>query len=216
MGILMKKIIIFDYNGVLVNDLDLHLEAFLELARRHNSNITREQMLEDFHITSREKSKKAIGSNDEKEIDAAQLEKEDIYIEMANKRGVLFPDTKETLEALSTNHELAIVSNSTQKQMRQVFPKDLLDKFKIVMTYEDIKKPKPDPSSINKVMEELGFEPEDTVFVGDSPNDMKTAQNAGVKAIGIDTGNDSEKELKDGGADVVIHSLKELLTKQEI
>jgi len=206
----MKKLIIFDYNGVLVDDLKVHEDAFVELARRHNPRITRQQIMEDFHLPSVEKTKRIIGNSDKLSIDEAQNEKEDIYIEMANKKGVLFPDTRETLEILDSKFALAINSNSTQRQIRQVFPAELLGRFKTVLTYEDIEKPKPDPSSLNMIMKNLGFNTEDTAYVGDTPSDMKAAKNAGVKAIGIDTGNNSEKELLDAGADVLVHSLKEL------
>jgi len=206
----MKKLLIFDYNGVLVDDLKVHEEAFMELAKRHDSKTTRQWIIDNMHTPSVFKTRMIIGSSDKSEVERAQLEKENIYIELANKKGVLFPETRETLERLAKDHILSIVSNSTQNQISSVFPKDLLDKFRVITTYEDIEKPKPDPSSLNKIMEKLGIGPEGTAYVGDSPTDMKTAKNAGVKAIGIDTGNDPAEALVKAGADVLIHSLKEL------
>ena len=52
---------------------------------------------------------------------------------------------------------------------------------------------------------------EECIYVGDSDVDMKTAQNAGVKSIGVAWGFRGEEELKSAGADYIIRTPQELV-----
>lgn len=47
---------------------------------------------------------------------------------------------------------------------------------------------KPDPEVVYEIVAEAGAKKEDVIYVGDSDVDMKTAANAGVKAIGVTYG----------------------------
>lgn len=47
---------------------------------------------------------------------------------------------------------------------------------------------KPDPLGICMAMTELGSSPEDTVYIGDSPGDIRAAHNAGVFSVAVSWG----------------------------
>lgn len=55
--------------------------------------------------------------------------------------------------------------------------------FDLVITILDVKKPKPHPESIEKIMETFHVDQRETVFVGDSEIDKQAADSAGVKFI---------------------------------
>ena len=69
---------------------------------------------------------------------------------------------------------------------------------------------KPDPASTLEVMQKLGVEPHECVFIGDSGMDMKTAKNAGCMALGVLWGFRSREELLENGADYLVESQEEL------
>lgn len=75
---------------------------------------------------------------------------------------------------------------------------------------EEIPK-KPDPAGALRIALELGLEPREIAFVGDSSVDMQTARNAGMFAIGVSWGFRPVAELWDNGAERVIDSPGELL-----
>ena len=60
-------------------------------------------------------------------------------------------------------------------------------------------------------MEELNSTKEKCLYVGDSPSDMITAQNANMKGVGVTWGFRDEDLLRESGADFIIKSPKELL-----
>ena len=70
---------------------------------------------------------------------------------------------------------------------------------------------KPDPVLVNLCMEQLGTPEELCCYCGDSNVDILTAQNAGILSIGAAWGFRGENELKEVGADEIIHSPLELL-----
>ena len=204
------KAVLFDYNGVLVDDLELHKQAYLELARRHHSKTTPQQLRTILGTTpSLAKIELIAGTRDPKVTGPLLKEKEDIYIELA-QNGVLFPSVERVLESLSQHYRLALITNSTRRQLKEVFPRRLLEKFKTLITYEDIEKPKPDPQSLREALKELWVTKQEACFVGDTPSDMEAAARAGIMAIGIPTGLHSRQQLLEAGADLVVDSLDDL------
>jgi phosphoglycolate phosphatase len=51
------------------------------------------------------------------------------------------------------------------------------------------------------------FDPADTVLIGDTPNDVQAAHEAGARVIAVATGNDTAVDLRDAGADTVFDDL---------
>ena len=69
---------------------------------------------------------------------------------------------------------------------------------------------KPDPTLLYKLMERLGATQEDTLFVGDSNVDIRTAKNGGLTGCGVLWGFRSREELEAAGADVIVSTPQEL------
>lgn len=57
--------------------------------------------------------------------------------------------------------------------------------FPVVITGDDVSRPKPDPEGILLAMRQLGAEPGNTMYVGDSSADIRAARAAGVTAVGV-------------------------------
>ena len=66
-------------------------------------------------------------------------------------------------------------------------------------------------ADVLRTIDELGSTPTRTAYVGDSPGDVKVAQNAGAFAIGVSWGYHHADELRAAQANVVIDSPEELL-----
>ena len=69
----------------------------------------------------------------------------------------------------------------------------------------------PDPTLLHKLMDRLGATREDTLFVGDSNVDIRTAKNGGLTGCGVLWGFRSREELETAGADVIVSTPQELL-----
>ncbi|MDH3976267.1 MAG: HAD family hydrolase [Deltaproteobacteria bacterium] len=71
----------------------------------------------------------------------------------------------------------------------------------------DTAKSKPEPDMIFQNLENLSIGNKETLFIGDSPVDLKTGENASVKTIAVPTGHHSKEMLLKAGATVVIEDL---------
>jgi phosphoglycolate phosphatase len=72
-------------------------------------------------------------------------------------------------------------------------------------------KAKPDPSSYLKLVEALGVEKDETIFVGDHPIDAQCAANAGVPFIAVRTGEVPDDNLREVGSLEIFSDVGEML-----
>ena len=70
---------------------------------------------------------------------------------------------------------------------------------------------KPDPTLLHRLMERMGASQENTLFVGDSDVDIRTAKNGGLTSCGVLWGFRSRQELEREGADYLVSTPEELL-----
>jgi len=113
------------------------------------------------------------------------------------------PSASKILEALlRLNVELACVTNSHRDITRQTLAIHGLDKyFKIVITADDVKKPKPAPDMLWVACRLLKVKPEQALFIGDTPSDKQAGAAAGCLFVGY--------KLK---ADIMIDDIYDLYT----
>lgn len=118
------------------------------------------------------------------------------------------PALLETLRARGV--KTAVVSNKAH-----VFSVELIRRFfgetvgPVYGTGNDLPR-KPDPTAVLRVMEELGVQPSETLYVGDSDVDMRTARNAGLDACGVLWGFRSKDVLAESGARFLAKDAHEL------
>lgn len=69
---------------------------------------------------------------------------------------------------------------------------------------------KPDPTLAIQIANKLQVACKDIFYVGDTPTDIKTAQNANMKSIGVLWGFRTRDELREQGADFIVETPNEL------
>lgn len=122
----------------------------------------------------------------------------------------LFPDTLSTLDALrGAGVKVGLVSNR-QFARNPVEYLGITDRFDVIIGLEDVTHAKPDPEPLLTALSRLGVEPARAVYVGDTDIDMKTAAAAGVRGIGVTTGNFGAEQHNAAGAWRVCGSLAEV------
>ncbi len=84
-------------------------------------------------------------------------------------------------------------------------------RFDAVIGHQDDTPLKPDPTSARQLMASLGVRPEECVYVGDTKVDMLTGRSAGMFTIGVTWGFREEQELRQHGAEAIIHEPMDLL-----
>jgi pyrophosphatase PpaX len=125
-----------------------------------------------------------------------------------------FEGVEELMETLSgEGRKLGIVTAKGRQTVDLAFAVLSLERyFDAVVTADMTDRHKPDPAPVLKALELLESEPADAAFVGDSPYDVAAGKAAGVFTVAVSWGKiHPEERLLEAGADVLVHSPKELL-----
>lgn len=125
----------------------------------------------------------------------------------------IYNGIQELLEELQKRGlRIAVASNkyqsATEKLMRHYFPNIVFDS---VLGQRDGIPVKPDPSIVHSILCAADITATDTLYIGDSGVDMQTAKNAGIESIGVTWGFRPAEELKVNGANHLVNSPKEIL-----
>ena len=130
----------------------------------------------------------------------------------ARHRPKLLPGARRVLSQLARRHALGLVSSGDRdrvhKQLREF---RLWDRFAARICSGDTRLRKPHPAPLRLALRHMGLRPSDTVYVGDSPEDLQMARSAGVRAaIAILGPFPTEKRLRAAKPDLLLESIAEL------
>jgi phosphoglycolate phosphatase len=204
------RAIIFDYNGVLVDDVKLHEETYWQAAKDTGFPVSRETIRKYISYAPAEKRKLFFGDISNRNWKRVVELKKEYYFEYAQKNNLLFPDAESALLSLSDKYCLALLSNTTNEYFQQVFPRHLISVFKETLFVEDVETPKPSPEPLREIMSRLKIASTYCCYVGDSMLDVRMAKKAGINMFAVATGDHSVDELIAAGANKVFKCLSEL------
>ena len=106
---------------------------------------------------------------------------------------------------------IAVLSNKADEMAGPVVEHYYPGVFPIVQGALPDLPTKPDPTLLYKLMERMGAKPEQTLFVGDSNVDIRTAKNGNLTSCGVLWGFRSRQELEAEGADYLAETPAELI-----
>lgn len=142
-------------------------------------------------------------SDDEKE--AALAEWKSRYQEFGRRKTVPYPNIIEMLEGLkSKGVKLGVLSNKFDAAVKDLAGFYFPATFDVAKGESPTCPRKPDPTGLLASIQEIGLNPSQVAYVGDSAGDIKTAKAAGAMAIGVSWGYQSVDRLVSAGADMVI------------
>jgi phosphoglycolate phosphatase len=128
-----------------------------------------------------------------------------------SRASILIEGATRTLAVLAEHYPLAVLTNRSRRQARNLLAHHALEsRFRVVTTRGDLWRFKPHPQAVRHTAARLGIPPESVLMVGDMPVDMQTARRAGAQAVGVLTGFATEDELHAAGATLVLPSVADL------
>ena len=94
----------------------------------------------------------------------------------------LFNGIKELLIYLKdNNYFIAIVTSRTKEELNELDELiGIIKLFDVVITSDMVINPKPDPESINLIIDKFNLKKEETIYIGDSQNDATAAKKASI------------------------------------
>lgn len=211
----MKKAVIFDLDGTLLNTLDdLADSTNYALSKFGYPTRTIEEVRQFVGNGVAKLIERAIpeGENNSNFEKCLSIFKENYAQNMYNKT-VPYNGIIEMLSNLkSKGIKIAVVSNKFDLAVKELCKKyfeGFIDFAAGENEAQGIKK-KPAPDTVISVLNEFNFAPEDAVYVGDSDVDIMTAKNSKMPCISVTWGFRDEKFLLENGATILINAPSEI------
>jgi beta-phosphoglucomutase len=209
----MVTAVIFDWDGTLAETKKAVVESFQRVLTGADCTVTDQFLLRLMGVGTRNTIKLALEQcnkpYDEELLVRLIKEKVRIQTELTGLIE-LIEGTTEILAALRGRTKIALATMSGRKVINKVLKeKGIRQYFDVVVTANEVSKPKPDPEVFLAAAADLKVYPEDCVVVEDSVFCVQAAKAAKMKCIAIPSGVYSEEELGKEHPDLVVGSLAE-------
>jgi phosphoglycolate phosphatase len=208
-------LIVFDWDGTLVDSIDWIVECIQHVAETQNLVKPSEQSCKDIIGLSLSEAMLKLFpdiSDDDKVAMVASYRQH--YLAKGSSRNDLFLEARPVLEMLKQRGKtLAIATGKGQNGLDSGLDGTGIRSFFSYLRCADTMQSKPSPHMLFDIMDESNTLPEKTLMIGDSTLDLIMAKNAGVASIGITTGAHSYEELQKHEPVACINNLMELFER---
>ena len=211
--------IIFDFNGTLFWDSELHMEAWREFSRRlRGTPFSDEEMLKYmFGRTNEDIIAYAIGKRPSPAlVEKFAVEKEQVYRDMCKRHPEIFklaPFAEEFLNYLKESNIPRTIATMSEKDNVDFYIKEFhLEKWFDVekIVYSDgIIPGKPAPDIYLIAAKRLGLDPKNCIVVEDAISGINAAKNAGIGKVVAIASMENPDFYSDLGVDLIITDFKD-------
>lgn len=216
----MLRAVIFDFNGVIVNDEPIHFELFRRVLREQGLHLTEKDYyarylgMDDrgcFSAAFRDQGKELS----EERLAALVERKADYYRREIRDKISLFPGVQGLVSELAEKFPLAIASGALRHEIELILSTAGLRRFfSAIVSAEDVIEGKPAPEIFLKTLARLNsgntgrpIAPAECLVIEDSKEGIRGAAGAGMKCLAVANSHPAE-QLKD--ADAVVQSLEKV------
>jgi HAD superfamily hydrolase (TIGR01509 family) len=211
------KAVLFDMDGVLYDSMPAHAKSWKQTMDEIGINNSPEEFY--FHegrtgestiniLFQRELGRKAS----KEEIEKIYARKTELFTRY--NEGKTIPGAKDVLELVKRNGLTPVlVTGSGQPSLIDKLNDNFPGIFSsdTMVTAFDVKNGKPHPEPFLMGLEKAGnLKPNQAIVIENAPLGTEAATKAGIFTIDVNTGPLSDEMLKKSGAQIVLHSMKEL------
>ncbi len=196
------KGIMFDMDGVLIDSMHYHAEAF-QIAFKEDANheIDKNEIfllegMPGFELVKEifKRGKKNDKQGDDNLVQKINKRKGQVFKEIQKAKA--FEGVKELIDSLNCDICVkAVVSGASKQEVESLLEKNGLSNFNVIITGDDLKDGKPDPEPFQTALARLNLKPSEGLIVENSPLGVESAKRAGIQYIV--TLNNTPLELSD-------------------
>ncbi len=176
---------LFDFDGTILDSRKAIVNVFYELFQKYGDRqLTYEMVDQQFGISFRSI---LAGLNSHKQAEIVR-EYFELLPEEEERSARLFPGMKENIFYLKNEgFNVALVTNKEKiLVMRSLKKFEIFDLFDVIVTLDDVEKPKPEAEPIELALRSMKAQKGKSVMIGDSVFDVEAAKNAGIMSCVID------------------------------
>ena len=201
----MLSAIIFDFDGVIVDSHAVHMQAWKELLRSKGKPVS-DQDLEFVREGAKrdEILRRFMGELTAEQVERYGAEKQQLVelhfgeLRLVNGCAVFLAETE------AAGLPMAVASSGSRKRVEETLRRfGLQDKFRAIVTADDVRKGKPDPELFQLAAQRLAVEKKNILVCEDAVAGVVAAKNAGMRCMAI-AAEGREELLKAAGADLIV------------
>jgi beta-phosphoglucomutase len=217
----MLRAVIFDFNGIIVDDEPIHFKLFQRVLGEEGITLTEKDYYARYlgfddrgaFSAGYHENKRSLSENKLAELIARKAA---YYQEAIRDHVTIFPGVETLIANLSPRLPLAVASGALRDEIETILSTAaLLQHFTAIVAAEDVRHGKPEPEIFLKALEQInaGRDDHDQVNAGDcvviedSKEGIKGARRAGMKCLAV-TNSHPPELLKDASS--VVKSLTEV------
>lgn len=215
----LPRLVMFDLDGTLMDsvpDLAAAVDKMLMLLGREPAGI--ERVRDWVGNGSRVLVRRALAGGLNHDGVADELADEALALFMQAYSGgheltAVYPGVRECLDWLREREvKLAIITNKPAQFIEPLLEeKGLTGYFDWLVGGDTLPRQKPDPAALFWVMDKAGVAPGESLFVGDSRNDVRAAKAATVRCVALTYGYNHGEPIADEQPALVLDDLRELV-----
>lgn len=217
----MIQAILFDFNGVIIDDEPVQLRAYRDVLAAHGLSLTDEEYYgllgADDSTFVRAIFERAGKPLSDETLSAVIERKTELHREAIKDELPLFPGVVTFIKAAARQYLLGIVSMARRVEIDHVLERARLTReFSCIVSAEGVRACKPDPHCYQTAFELLNEQRRrarllpllaaECLVIEDSPPGIQSGRAAGMRTLGV-TNTVAERALRAAGADVVTASL---------
>ena len=210
--------VIFDFNGVIVDDEPQHMRAFATVLKTQGVELTEASYFERYlGFDDRDLFRRVLADHGRTpstdEVAALVADKAEAYLRELEGGFELCAGAADLVQACAKRYPLAIGSGARHHEIVLILERSGLDDcIDVIVSADDVSAGKPDPETYQKAFDVLcsrhaGLRPEDCVVIEDAPNGIRAARGAGMRTIAV-CASRSRADLAE--ADRIVDSLADL------
>ncbi len=198
----MLRAIFFDFNGVLLDDEPIHMEALQRIFAEEGVTLSSDEYYDKYVGVDDRNCLRDVLEQSGREPDQALLvrlvaRKASYYQERIQRDGYsFFPGAVSLVESAAAGSlTLAVVSGALRQEVEDALRKvGIRPLFKAVVAAEDVRRGKPDPEGYLLAIEELNsrsplperlFHPHEILAIEDTLPGLEAATSAGLVTLGV-------------------------------
>lgn len=204
------KAVIFDMDGVVVDNHKYHFKAWMDFADRYEFELNEEIYRERFNgKTNRDLFRMIFDDPTDDEIASYTDEKESLYRELYYNDLAPHTGLLDFLAGLKRSRiKIALATSAPTENVDWVLDNlQLRSWFEVIVDGSEVENGKPDPEIYTTVCDRLEIDPGNCVVFEDSFAGLESGKDAGCKVVGVATSHeDWELEEK---TEFIIHDFTE-------
>ncbi|MEB3359858.1 MAG: HAD family phosphatase [Synechococcales bacterium] len=192
----------FDLDGVLIDSHPLHVKTW-EMALRQYNIIPDEAHL---HTSTGQTSvgfaaqlKAQYGAQIPVSAEDLAREKRTLFARLSETELMPVVGAGELLNAIAPQVPIGLCTMATRERTEWILQKfGWTQLFNIILSVEQVQKPKPDPFIYNCLQAQLEISPKHILAFEDTPIGVEAVVESGIQAIGVTTTHSAEELLRKG------------------